>query len=113
MVYVIHHICRVEPGEVEGEINGTSDGHNTEEIVQNMALLSSQHQAKLTLLEAVNLDIKVWILVKSKTEGNKFQLWPLSITQTFRHLQNSLWGENWHKELITFQNKISENKPEQ
>ena len=44
-----------QPGEVEGEVDGAADGDGAEEVVEDVSLLAGKHQAKLALLEAVDL----------------------------------------------------------
>ena len=58
MVHVVPDIGRVEPRECKGQVNGTPDGHDTEQVVEDVALLTSKDKAKLSLLETINLHIK-------------------------------------------------------
>ena len=44
-----------KPGELERKVNCTSDSNETEEIVENMSVLSCKNQAKLALLETIDL----------------------------------------------------------
>ena len=58
MVHVVPDIGRVEPRECKGQVNGAPDGHDTEQVVEDVALLTSKDKTKLALLETINLQMK-------------------------------------------------------
>ena len=47
----------LEPGKFEGHVNSTAKHAGAEHVLQDVRLLDGQHQAKLLLLEDIDLNI--------------------------------------------------------